>query len=1012
MSRKLFFVLTIFVLLCGALGGKATAQTPAPTTEPSNQPANYASSSESEPNQDPLTASLQPSGLTFGQPGLSFRYVKTFGETEVPYLADTTHLNSPAGLFIDSSNNLFVGESQGARVLKYSPTGANLLAIGHAGQNYHSDDNFSSLQDMILDSGGNIWVADNNRIVQYNATGVFQKQFPADQPWQSGSDNDRFNGARGIALDHANRMFVSDGNNHRVQVFDITSGSPVYSATIGVTGVSGSDALHLNQPYRIAVDSANKLYVADYGNNRVQKCEYSGGSWACSTVIGSLNKPQGLTVDSSDNLYIANTDAGRLIKCPSGGVCSVINSATYWLYDLAIDTDGNIYGSTSYHNLILKYNNSGVFISKYLGVEDVPYLTDSTHFNHPRVAIDPNDNIIILEENGQRLTKLNPQGVAQWSIGAPGHDVPASNAHFNWPHGVAVDKDGFIYVADNNRVQIFNGNGVYQATIGGASGNGEYQFQWATGIAVDRNNGNIYVSDCHNHRVQIYNSSRTYLATLGVSGVSGTDNSHFNCPIGIEVDANGSIFVADINNNRVQKFNSSRVYQMTFGTLGSRTNSFADVSAEDVTVDAQGRVYIGGWDNNRVEVFDSTGAYLTTIAGRYGNYSSQSRGISGVAVDSQGNVYVSDFTNARIQKFAPGVPGWKQVNINGFGDPNYSKAALNVFNGKLYAGVTNWNAPPQIWQSGDGKSWSNVSTPGVAINSATTAILDMVNFNGQMYAGTGWSTAPASIWRTTDGTTWTAVTTDSFGVSSTPRNVDAMVVYQGKIYAAVSSESSTTGIGVYIYRSATGDPGTWSAVVTGGNGDIQNTLVGALIEFNGALYACGKNPTQGAFIWKSSPDGSTWTQVGSYGLDASHQDEAITMAVFNGKLYLGTYSPSARPAQIWSSPDGSTWSPVVQDGFGDVNNHNLMSLYTFDNALYAVSDNDVTGNEIWKSTNGSQWVKIAPDGLGNSNNNWTIRDENAITSFNNSLYLAWANEASGVELWQMLSMAYIPLLQK
>lgn len=60
-------------------------------------------------------------------------------------------------------------------------------------------------------------------------------------------------------------------------------------------------------------------------------------------------------------------------------------------------------------------------------------------------------------------------------------------------------------------------------------------------------------------------------------------------------------------------------------------------------------------------------AHATTIAGSWGFNASQLKGAPGVDVNSTGDVYVADWENHRIQKFALGVPKWKQVNINGFG---------------------------------------------------------------------------------------------------------------------------------------------------------------------------------------------------------------------------------------------------------------------------------------------------------------------------------------------------------
>ena len=225
-------------------------------------------------------------------------------------------------------------------------------------------------------------------------------------------------------------------------------------------------------------------------------------------------------------------------------------------------------------------------------------------------------------------------------------------------------------------------------------------------------NGNIYVADYSNDRVEIFNSSRVFIGRIGVTGVCSTANDHLCHPIAVDVDASGNIYVTDSGNARIQKFNSSRVWQMTIGS-GISGDTFEQFNwAEDVVVDAQGRIFVTDWSNNRVQVFDPNGAYLTTIGGSWGNNTSQFRGPSGVDVDSQGNVYVADFGNGRIQKFTPGVPGWKQSNINGFGDKaNSGVLALSTFAGQLYAGTSN-DTGAQIWRSSDGSNWNSVMTAG------------------------------------------------------------------------------------------------------------------------------------------------------------------------------------------------------------------------------------------------------------------------------------------------------------
>jgi hypothetical protein len=986
MKPRLFASFVLAVSLALLMAASTAAQRP------------FVSADDVSPQQVNVPA------VSLGQPGTSFRYVQTFGVTETPYFSDTTHLNQPRGLFIDGNGNLYIAEEQGCRLLKYTSTGTNTLAIGQAGVCYTDDYIFNRPQDVALDGNGNIWVADGNRVVQYTPSGVISQSLPArnNNPSGSGSSNTRFNRVRGIAFDSAGRMFVSDSNNHRVQIYDMASGSPVYSTTIGTTKIPGSGSNQFNTPYHIAVDGSDQLYVADYGNDRVQRCTFSA-SWSCTTLDGALNNPRGISVDSSNNIYIADTDNGRIRKCASGGICGDWITNTFWLDDVAVDSNGNVYGLESYHTIVVKYNSSGSLVGTFLGVYLVPYLTDNYHYLQPRVAIDSSDNVIILEEKGQRLTKLDSNGIPLWSFGVPGIGSGKDNTHLNWPHGVAVDKSGTIYVADNSRVQIFGSNGTYSATLGTGSGIGNYQFGWAAGIAVD-DNKNIYVSDCNNHRVQIYDSSRTYSATLGVTGVSGFDNSHFNCPIGIEVDSAGSIYVADINNCRVQKFNSNRAYQMTFGITGGCGTSHSEVSAEDVAVDAQGRVYVSGW-NDRVQVFDSNGAYLTTIGGAWGSNTNQFRGAAGVDVDSQGNVYVSDFENARVQKFAPGVPGWRQANINGFGDPKSERVlTFKVFNNQLYAGTVNYSSGGQIWRTTDGYTWTATSEAGLgtAYTNTNPIISDMIEFNGQLYTTAGsWTSdgVPGQIWRSPDGVTWSLVEGNGFG-NINNIHISRLSIFSNTLYAATRS---STG-GLEIWRSNTGNTGDWTRVVTGGNGDVDNYTCASFVEFSDYLYASVENTVDGTEIWRTN-DGIAWTRVITGGFGDVQNKDPGNLAIWNNYLYVGT-SNAANGAQLWRSSDGITWTQVISNGLGNASNTKINPITVFDDALYAGVYNSVTGVKVWRSSDGTTWSQVNPDGFGDSNNVST----SGTAVFNGRFFIGTRNTANGGEVWQMLKQVYLPIV--
>jgi sugar lactone lactonase YvrE len=102
--------------------------------------------------------------------------------------------------------------------------------------------------------------------------------------------------------------------------------------TVLGTGSSGSSSILLNNPYNLVIDSSGSFYVADYGNNRVQK--FTASSSFATTVAGQantqwgsasneLNQPQRVLVDSNDNLYVLDTNNHRVQYFASGSTTGV-----------------------------------------------------------------------------------------------------------------------------------------------------------------------------------------------------------------------------------------------------------------------------------------------------------------------------------------------------------------------------------------------------------------------------------------------------------------------------------------------------------------------------------------------------------------------------------------------------------------------------------------------------------------------------------------------------------------
>ena len=192
-----------------------------------------------------------------------------------------------------------------------------------------------------------------------------------------------------------------------------------------------------------------------------------------------------------------------------------------------------------------------------------------------------------------RIQKFGSDGtfISRWGSEGSG------DGQFYDPRGIAVDGDGFVYVADvgNDRIQKFGSDGTFISKWG-SEGSGDGQFDYPSGIAVD-GDGFVYVADWGNHRIQKFGSDGTFISKWGGEGLG---DGQFISPRGIAVDGNGFIYVPDFW-NRIQKFSSDGTFIATFGRSGSDPGLLNSPTC--VCVSSDGRVYVADTNNNRIQVF-------------------------------------------------------------------------------------------------------------------------------------------------------------------------------------------------------------------------------------------------------------------------------------------------------------------------------------------------------------------------------------------------------------------------
>jgi len=266
-----------------------------------------------------------------------------------------------------------------------------------------------------------------------------------------------------------------------------------------VTGLSPGDGL---DPWGIAVDSGNNVWVSDFGNSRVLALTPAGD---LIRQISGLQEPYfpaaplGLAIDSAQHVWVAD------------GV-------------QAID----------------QFSADGQLVSL---VRD----TNPTNFLPFAIAIGLAGDLWVANAGDSNVEQFDLNGNLLRQFGSPG----IGNGQLDLPSGIAVDAHGHVWVADtgNNRIQEFSANGDYLSQIG-SLGTGDGQFNQPIGIEFDPL-GRLWVADTGNNRLQLFTGAGTY---LGQFGSFGHQNGQFLEPSDLAFDALGNMWVVDRGNRRIQEF--------------------------------------------------------------------------------------------------------------------------------------------------------------------------------------------------------------------------------------------------------------------------------------------------------------------------------------------------------------------------------------------------------------------------------------------------------------------------
>jgi len=462
--------------------------------------------------------------------------------------ATSAQLSSPEGIAVDSRGNLYIADASNNRIRKVDPTGVITTFAGSGNSNNSGSGGpaisagLSSPEGLVI-KGNVLYISEFSNVIWAIdlSTQVANMVAGSIPPLVGGFNGDgntalatRLNQPNGMVFDSSGNLLVADTGNDRVRkISPAQIVSTVAGGHLGDDGRARGASLNSGFNVHLAFDLAGNLYVADPGNNRVRKITpdgiistfagdgfsgYSGDGGLASNAM--LSDPNSVTVDNQGNVFIADSGNGVIRKVDTTGVISTFAKPSPFgftsgaVIGLATDKDGNLY-STDGFAVVYKTDpsgNSSIFAGipfdlGFIAIDGVP--ATQAPLNFPTgLAVDQNGNVYIDEWLGDRVRKVNTNGIISTVAGTglqgfSGDGGPATSAMLSLPFDVAVDRQGNLYIADleNDRIRVVDTAGIIHTV----AGTGVYGFNGnqlpatstnidPTGLAI-KSNGTVFFTD-------------------------------------------------------------------------------------------------------------------------------------------------------------------------------------------------------------------------------------------------------------------------------------------------------------------------------------------------------------------------------------------------------------------------------------------------------------------------------------------------------------------------------------
>jgi len=578
--------------------------------------------------------------------------------------ATAAKLSAPWGIAVDAAGNLFIAEASGARVRRVDAVSKVITTVAGTGVVGNSGDGgpatsaqLTEPRSVAVDASGNLFIGDlatgrvrrvdaASRVITTVAGGGSPPASDTTQGDNGPATNARISELLGVAFDRAGNLLIAAGGRVRrvdavTQVITTVAGS----VQQGFRGDGGpATSAELSGAWAVAVDADGNMFIADSGNQRVRRVD--AVTQVITTVAGgaifpnprdvgdgfranqaNLSSPKGVGLDSVGNLFIGDsgnyrvrrvdvgsqvitTMAGTGMPARDSGDGGPATSAQLQSNDLAVDAAGNVFIADTLSHRVRRIDAvtkvittvAGTGFSAFFG--DGGQATLANLFEPTGVAVDKDGNLFIADSGNGRIRRVDKES-----------GVITSVASLTRPTDVVVDPVGNLFIVTQHQIRRVDATTKVATTVagnstlnGGFGGDGgpaaAALLNGPTAVEVD-GAGNLFIADFGNHRVRRVDVDDTIITTVagnGTAGFSGdggpATTASLNGPRGLHVSPSG-ILISDMLNYRVRQVDANQNITTVAGTGtegftgdGGPATSARLGRPTDVEVDSAGSLFI------------------------------------------------------------------------------------------------------------------------------------------------------------------------------------------------------------------------------------------------------------------------------------------------------------------------------------------------------------------------------------------------------------------------------------